>query len=570
MIKDESTRRNSYHGEFLTSPPPSSSSTSYRRNFFPEDEEELDPSESGKITIMNKWKESILQTNGASMLQLIVEEVQQMNYKPKSLKKDYEIVTNMVNQMYNILSHAFLKVNFHCEVRDIEKTDWSNLCACQKSESGTIGIYFLQCGSGNTNKLANNANNNTNNSSNNTSNNNLIINNNEIIVAKAYTLQDYERTLFVQELASNYFQIRSPKIRYIDRQDNEYSQLQTGIKDLFQPLFGDLYEIGGSLSPKDLFTSKGIMLVEFVQGKPLNHRSKGQRQLIYDDYYEIGKIFLFDLFIRNTDRFPCRKALPRPTVTSILDEGNPGNIMFGVENGVVWSIDPELQINVDNILHDTYAKALESVVKEIIFRQDLDRRYKSIETLFFQIIPSLEDVLPTSLNDAHDWDKCNPLEQEAIAAILNLIRIKLMIDSTILENGPIVLTIPKDNNEKEWREFIRQLTPRVMEDLFEFLEIHTGYSTPYYAYDAFVKGFHDSLQYAIQFKKEYNHPSTPYHQQMKVDLQDTAEKESSINIPFVLDMISVIEPYWDEWNIIGSTTASLSRVESRTLSKNRF
>lgn len=484
------------------------------------------------------------------MLQLIVEEVQQINYKRKSLKKDYEIVTFMVNQMHNILTHAFLKVNFQSQVRQIDQKNWDNLIACQKSESGSIGIYFLQCCNNIHDK------------------NNPIYN--EIIVSKAYTLQDYERTLFVQELATTYFQIKSPKIRYISRQDEEFITLQQGIKNLFQPLFGDLYEIGGSLSPKDLFSSKGIMLVEFVQGKPLNHRRNGQRNLSYEDYYEIGKIFLFDLLIRNTDRFPCRKALPRPTNTTILDEGNPGNIMFGPENGVVWSIDPEIQINVDDNLHDTYAKGLESVVREIVYRQDLDRRYKSIETLFFQVFPGLEDILPLSLNEIHEWEKCDQFEQDAIASILNLIRIKLKKDSTIIESSPVSITLPEGNNEKEWREFIRQLAPRVMDDLFQFLEIHTGYPIPYYASEAFVKGFHFSLQSAIQFKQEYYHPSTPFHQQVNLDLLDTAEKESSISIPFVLDMIGVLEPYWDEMSLLGSAAAVLSKNESRSFSKNRI
>lgn len=41
------------------------------------------------------------------------------------------------------------------------------------------------------------------------------------------------------------------------------------------------------------FASKVIMLVEFVQGKPLNHRSKGGKDNeYYDNYYGIGKSFL--------------------------------------------------------------------------------------------------------------------------------------------------------------------------------------------------------------------------------------------------------------------------------------
>jgi hypothetical protein len=538
------------------------------------------------------------------MLQLIVEEVSKLDYKPKSLAKDYERVKNMVNKMQSILTHEFLKVNFNSRIRDINKDDWSNLWACQKSESGSIGIYFLQCGD------VNDKNN---------------PEKNEIIVAKPYTLQDFERTLFVNELATNYFQIKSPKIRYIARQDKEFEELQNAVKHLFEPLFGDLYEIGGSKSPKDLFSSKGIMIVEFVNGKQLTHRKEGQRNLAYEDFYEIGKIFLFDLIIRNTDRFPCRKALPRPMNTTIHDEGNPGNIMIGHENGSVWSIDPELQINVDNVLHDSYGRALQSVVKEIVYRQDLDRRYKSIATLFFKPIHGIEDILPLSLNEIKDWELCNENEKLAIDSILQLIRIKLANDHSIIEeqkaaesntiiihpdlehhldqflspsinddsnstdsnnNIPAspsldppqsiqrptataeelaILEVPLENNEKAWREWVRHIIPRVMEDLFEFLEIQTGYNTPYFASEAFCQGFLHSLQSAVSFKREYQHPSSSFYQIHKEILENAAFLESSIDISFVLDMISRIERYWDEFNGNGSSpqhgiAASLSNV----------
>ena len=371
-------------------------------------------------------------------------------------------------------------------------------------------------------------------------------------------------------LATTYFGISSPKIRYISRQDEEFQSLQQSVKRLFEPLFGDLYEIGGSRSPKDLFSSQGIMLLEFIPGKSLTHRRNGQRSLSYEDYFEIGKMFLFDLLIRNTDRFPCNKALKRPNSASILDDGNAGNVMFGHENGVIWSIDPELQINVDDLLHDRYAEALESVVKEIVFRQDLDRRYKSIEMLFFEVIPGLEDVLPLPLHDIREWDKCNKFEKDAIASILQLIRVKLWKDGSTLTNSVVAVSIPEDCGEKAWRELIRQLAPRVMSDVFLFLELHSGYSTPYYASEAFCKGFISSLQSAVTFKEEYHHPSTPFHRQMNMSLEDAAEKESSINIRFVLDMIDCIQPYWDELSNNLSVSLHLNRSEGKRPSRSRY
>ena len=62
--------------------------------------------------------------------------------------------------------------------------------------------------------------------------------------------------------------------------------------------------------------------MEYANGKPIEHRINGQRPLASADYFAIGKLFLFDLLIRNTDRLPCRKTIPRTVgVGSIADQG---------------------------------------------------------------------------------------------------------------------------------------------------------------------------------------------------------------------------------------------------------
>jgi hypothetical protein len=547
----------------------------------------MPPAPEDEPEIKDKWKQAILENDGGTLLQLIVEEVSKNEEKHKSLASDYEKVQTIVNKMQSILNHEFLKIDFQSHKRDINNKQWDNLLACQKSVSGHVGIYFFQCGD---------------------IKDKLNSKKNEIIAAKAYTLQDYQRTLFVYELATHYFQIKSPKVRYISREDPEFTELQNAVKNLFEPLYGDLYEIGGSKSPKDLFESRGIMLLEFVHGRQLTHRKNGQRPLSAEDYYEIGKMFLFDLLIRNTDRFPCQKAFPRPMARFLQNIGNPGNIMFGHHSGHAWSIDPELQINVSDVLQDVYGRALQSVTKEILFRQDLDRRYQSIAFLFFRPVAGIEDVLPLPLNDIYSWELCNENEKSAIESILQLIRIKLAKDpSIILEqrdaerstfpsgkrrsvkrktaetNSPedynrtvlspsgcfdesqslrqinanstnideesdndendINLVIPFDRNEKKWREWIRHIVPRVMDELFEFMELQTGYTTPYFARDSFCQGFAYSLQCACTFKKEYHHPSSPMHEYHKNVLEETANVESTIDISFVLDMISRIEKY---------------------------
>lgn len=224
--------------------------------------------------------------NSVGLLKLMMEEVAAIPYKTKKKQgasNDIEYVHKLIQEMNDILRHEFLHVDLeNCINRRVTETDWSTLTACKRSDSGTTGIIFLQCI---------------------TPQKGL-----EVVVAKATTLGDFEKTTFVNNIASRYFHIQCPEVRLIERSEAEFSDLEEQVKKLFLPLNEELYELGGHHSPKDLFSSQGIMLLEFVRGKPLCHTSQGQRFLNAEDYYALGKLFLLDLFIRTL--IVCRVEKP--------------------------------------------------------------------------------------------------------------------------------------------------------------------------------------------------------------------------------------------------------------------
>lgn len=467
---------------------------------------------SGKISVLQKvltsdhpYTEAVKALDGGSLLHLLMEEAAKLPYKHKrsqGASTDTEYVEKVIQQLNSVFSHAFLKVDLNAKIRDVNDTDWTQLCACKRSDSGTTGIYFLQ--SMNSKKEL------------------------DLIVAKPIVTQDYEKTVFVNEIASRFFDIQCPKVRLIRKTEDEFTSLEYAIRDLFPPVDTELYENGGHHSPKHLFNSQAIMLIEYVKGKPLSHRTEGQRTLSYADYHGIGKLFLLDLLIRNTDRLPCRKAMPRPGSKYIFDHGNAGNIMFGEVPGELWSIDPEMQTKVDSAREEAYGLAIESVIREIVERQDVDQRYQALEALYFVPCVGLEGVLELSLNDLEHWEELNPFRQEAVAAVLQLIRIRVKADYEYMLKRANGVKPPLTVLEKDWREFIRLVAPRAKLDIFQFLEIHSGYPTPQFASEAFESGFLESLLAAQQVKQAFDHPSS---EQLKADL------DPAIDLGFILRMI---------------------------------
>jgi Actin-fragmin kinase, catalytic len=255
----------------------------------------------------------------------LLDEVEKLPYrKKKELKlgsNDREIVGNILMQMNGLLGQKFLHIDFNAKARDVHSSDWSTVCSCRRSDAGTTGIYFIQS----------------------TPEGDV---GDEVIVAKPITVEDFDKQVFVNEMTEGFFNIQCPAIRFITHDSPEFSTLQTAVKKLFEPFNLELYETGGRSSPKGLFEAQGgIMLMELVKGNPLVHRTEGQRPLVSADFHAVGRLFLLDLLIRNTDRLPCRKALPRPSAGSSADQGNAGNLMFEQTPGHLWAIDPEMQVN---------------------------------------------------------------------------------------------------------------------------------------------------------------------------------------------------------------------------------
>jgi hypothetical protein len=305
-------------------------------------------------TLTKSLLSALKNDNGADLVQLLLSSVDTlpMTYAEKRShgKNSVEIVKNLASKITNLLDHSFLNVDFKCKARDVNKSTWENVVACRRSDEGSSGIYFIQCeipspphaphtpaahnthsasvispshaasgphggGGSNNNSIAGSV-------------NGSLGSHRDVIVAKSVTEADFERQKFIHDLAKGYFHIQCPEIRFLHKKSEEFEQLRVNTRKIFCPLFEEMYETGGKNSPKSLFDGPGIMLMEMVNGKPLCHRFvlrftlyftlhkfdctsrrlNGQRLITDHDYRAIGRLFLFDLLIHNSDRLPCRKV----------------------------------------------------------------------------------------------------------------------------------------------------------------------------------------------------------------------------------------------------------------------
>lgn len=459
----------------------------------------------------NMLKKAITSMSGAGILQVLLDEAERVPYRIKKsfgTHNDHEFVQKLVEEMNSILHHQFLQVDFKSPARDIHKSSWHEIVAVRRSDGGTTGTFFIQC----TDPAAKS----------------------EIVVAKPVTLEDYHKNVFVNELCNRFFQIKCPEVRYIRAADPEYAQLEQGLKNLFMPLNEELYEHGGHHSPKGLFSTQGIMLLEFVRGKALCHRSKGQRILEEADYHCLGKVFLLDLLIRNTDRLPCSKVMPRPGSKVIEDHGNAGNIMFGEHPGELWSIDPEVVPHLDQSVEDAYGAALESLLLEIINSETDDERFKAISGLFYKTNPGLVGILDVSLNESLKWTRWTECQRNGASLLLGMIRLQANADDGYIIKRAGGVAPPTDQDEKAWREWIRIAVPRAIPDVLHFLEVYTGHSTPAYAFNAFQAGFVDSILAALRFHDELQDPNSFLSREF---LESTSQLETSYATSFILRMI---------------------------------
>eukprot|EP01031_Cornospumella_fuschlensis_P029684 gene29684-35830_t len=506
------------------------------------------PTPSASHETVLEFRQAVRSLRGVSILQVLLDEVRQLPFREKKRRLggvggDDELVHLLVQEMSDVLARSFLHVDFSSNARDVRSSDWGQLVSCRRSESGTVGTYFLQtlCRDGGEGGHAGSQH-----------------SRHEVVVAKAITLEDFEKTSLVNELATKHFHILCPQTRYIDRHDAEFVELQEKIFALFAPLHSPLF-------PTQLFSQKGVLLLEFVKGTPLCHRTQGQRPLLQGDYHALGKLFLLDLLVRNTDRLPCAKAMPRPhthpnllvahtnthsTAThlhhsnvhahshslrplQLLDEqGNAGNIMFGASEGQVWSIDPEMQTEVGEGVEAAYLDGVESAVREIVHAEASLPSMKALNSLLYCPIDGLAGILDCSLHDLPAWGALEPHQLGALQSVLDMVRVRVAADQRHFPKHPCSPRIPAPPDtadERLWREWMRQNCPCAVRDVLQFVALHTGYGTPEYAASAFERGVRDGLAAAAAFRRQYG--------QTKVE----AEEQRAGHIAFILRVIERLE-----------------------------
>jgi hypothetical protein len=325
----------------------------------------------------------------------------------------------------------------------------------------------------------------------------------------------------------------------------------------------------------------------YAQGCTLCHRtaSPPQRPLGPEDYTKLGSLFLFDLIIRNTDRFPSRKAFPRPGNCSIEDSGNPGNMMFGPEPGMVYSIDKEMVISVDSNILDSYVEAVASIVKEILFNRGDDSNVQSLVEMWSEPWPFLRGQVNLSLEDSREWSKNKGQIQALRHSQLNMIRLRIEHCRTVAaaarkmavagSEGPSSLTglqtptkspaqhangeegedeehdddndndgvasAPMSDDETQWREWARASLPTAIADITTFIHVHTGYATPAFAAQSFREGFILGMLKACNFYRDVTgDPSTILSRYPKLGIAMMKEPES-VHLPFVRSMCNMLQ-----------------------------
>jgi hypothetical protein len=443
----------------------------------------------------NSLRTAIHNFDSASLIKLLLHEVDHMAFKKKKdltgFSDNYLVLEKLLHDMKEMLNYKFLNVDLQNSTkRSVNDSNWEAVSAIRRSEAGTTGIYFIQ--SEQTPALAKGG------KSTATS----------VIVAKPIQAEEYTRHQLVNQMATDYFRIRCPRIRLLSKSDSEYTELENNVKRLFFNLemHREMYQSGGKSSPKDLFTTNSILLMELVKGKPLSHRLNGQRDLAPADFRAVGRLFLLDLLVRNTDRLPCRKAMPRPGCSSIADQGNAGNLMFGDTPGSLWAIDPEMQTQMNAEKEHAYMDAFHSVVNEIVHSYHNSTQFRTLSKLFFERVESLEGILDASLDETTPWDSKSELQQHGIDAVLQLIRVRSAAFDSFIINNSTRTPPPEDSNEKAWREWIRMAVPRAIPDIVEFVEAHTGFVPPPSAIANVELGFMEAMAATKKLRTDLEDP----------------------------------------------------------------
>jgi hypothetical protein len=150
----------------------------------------------------------------------------------------------------------------------------------------------------------------------------------------------------------------------------QFAGLLAGLRQAYEPYHLALWNGQGQGAQSPKFALEGqeaALLMSPVKGSPLGHKAAGQKKLSREDYRGIGRIFLFDLIVRNVDRFPCAKTLGR-SYLAIDAQGNAGNVMFGSGadgDSVVFSIDPAITLGSPEVPMDAYLKTVGEIVDEV-------------------------------------------------------------------------------------------------------------------------------------------------------------------------------------------------------------
>lgn len=370
--------------------------------------------------------------------------------------------------------------------RDLSNTVWSNIVAASHSTEGSIGVTFIECSllpEKGADKYT-------------------IFR--ERIVAKPCGVSEFYNQVFVNHLAPH-CGINVPQVRAIgkvtDKDLDERKSLEENFRKLYITPFHDgLYDASGS--PKSLFQSPLIMLMDQAKGRPLEHRVNKQRALTNKDFKAIGKVFLFDLLIRNTDRLPSRKTLSRAT-------GNSGNIMLN-ESGELWAIDNEIKLShIKGTDHDAYVESFRSVVVEILERTHEQVVLKQLNDLIFERVPALAGVLSTSLAKIWKLTSNQDIEYQqskhhnlAIDTLLQLIYLRAT--SSPLVNGkhpPPKDFDPTHSKKVVWTHWIRDTIPRAVADVLDFVEDKTGFPIEKGSGEAFIKGFVEAVNNVARNKE---------------------------------------------------------------------
>ncbi|CAM9695222.1 unnamed protein product [Chrysoparadoxa australica] len=421
--------------------------------------------------------------------------------KWKSLKEAFpnangtlDMLTQFLKQIEHEVEPPHMRVDLANAVpRDVSDADWSTVSAIQRSDGGSVGIFFIATATG-------------------------------VVVAKSMTKADFRTQSILNDLASA-LKINHPKMRLIEKGEPEYDTLADAVKQIFTPLHLDLWEVGGARDA--LFTGEGILLQELVKGRPLCHRGEGQRPLVEADFEGLGRLFVYDLLIRNTDRFPSRRTIPRPIEGRIDMAGNPGNVMLGAKGGEVTAIDNELQIMKDPEEQAVYRQAVKSVVDEITGREYATGQ--GLVSQWLMPLPSFKGVLSVSVNDLTNWSELSPTDKKGLDILLQMMR----LSAEVLGYPPP----PADADELKWRKWANQTLPRTVHEVLKFVSAVTGYDTPKEAKEAFRRGFVSGLAAASTFVESMNKDVLGFSANSATVFREALNEEKASEVLFVLSLI---------------------------------